>query len=51
MVAEKVGFKTIHIGEYGLPFNMYPPGKDITDEYIEQSRKDGWSIRAVFQRM
>jgi len=51
MIAEKVGFKMIHMEEYGLPFRMYPPGKDITSDYIEQPRKDGWSIRAVFQKI
>jgi hypothetical protein len=51
MIAEKAGLKTIHLEEYGLPFHMYPPSKNIANDYIEQPRKDGWSIRAVFQKI
>lgn len=50
-IAEKTGFKVIHIEEYGLKFQLYNQRKNFTDDYIEQQRKYGWSIRAVFKKI
>ncbi len=50
-MVEDVGFKTLVIEEYGLPYSMYPPPIDYPEEEIEKPRKNGWSIRAVFEKI
>ena len=50
LLAQKAGFTILHIQEYRLSLKMYSPDIKLSPDFIEQPRKNGWSIRALFEK-